>query len=226
MAWIRLDTDFFTNDEICDLSVAARYAVLGTLSYIKAHGTQGIVKATAKQIARASELSLNAVEDALKCSMFQVEGKMIQVVNWQRFQVDPTNATRQAGYRERNKDVTEVTVTDRYDRYVTGVTTTGQDRTGQDMTKEKIDKKEKFKPPTIEEVTAYFTEKNLHQVTPEYFFDFYESKNWMIGTNKMTKWKSAANRTKTWGKKTCDEDLIAGAIKIREERERRNAQTG
>ena len=94
------------------------------------------------------------------------------------------------------------------------------------IVKEKIDKKEKFKPPTIEEVTAYFTEKNLHQVTPEYFFDFYESKNWMVGKNKMSNWKSAANRTKTWGKKTCDEDLIAGAIKIREERERRNAQTG
>jgi len=94
------------------------------------------------------------------------------------------------------------------------------------IVKEKIDKKEKFIPPTIEEVTSYFTEKNLRQVTPEYFFDFYESKNWMVGKNKMSNWKSAANRTKTWEKKTCDEDLIAGAIKIREERERRNAQTG
>lgn len=111
MAWIRLDTDFFTNDEICDMSVPGRYAVLGTLSYIKAHGGLGKVKATALQIARSSELSVNSVEEALTCKMFKVEGKLIQVVKWQDFQIDPTNADRQAAYRERQKDDDKVTVT-------------------------------------------------------------------------------------------------------------------
>ena len=52
----------------------------------------------------------------------------------------------------------------------------------------------RFVPPTIEEVRAYCQERN-NNVDPETFVDFYESKNWMIGKNKMKDWKAAV---RTW----------------------------
>lgn len=47
-----------------------------------------------------------------------------------------------------------------------------------------------FKPPTVEEVAAYVKEKG-YSVDAEQFVAFYESKGWMVGKNKMQKWKSA-----------------------------------
>lgn len=53
--------------------------------------------------------------------------------------------------------------------------------------------KKRFIPPTIEEVDAYCLEKNLEYLDPISFVEFYESKNWMVGKNKMTNWHSAAS---------------------------------
>ena len=47
-----------------------------------------------------------------------------------------------------------------------------------------------FKPPTVEQINDYIREKTYH-VDPERFYHFYESKNWMVGKNKMKNWKSA-----------------------------------
>lgn len=52
----------------------------------------------------------------------------------------------------------------------------------------------RFVIPTLQEIKDYCAErKNL--IDPEQFFDFYTSKNWMIGKNKMKCWKSAV---RTW----------------------------
>lgn len=56
----------------------------------------------------------------------------------------------------------------------------------------KVDKK--FKPPTLKEVQDY-VDKNNYQVDPEDFINFYTSKDWMIGKNKMKDWKAAI---RTW----------------------------
>lgn len=49
-----------------------------------------------------------------------------------------------------------------------------------------------FKKPKVIEVVEYFREKG-HESEAEIFYDFYESKGWMVGKNKMKSWKSAAN---------------------------------
>ena len=51
-----------------------------------------------------------------------------------------------------------------------------------------------FTPPTLEEVIAYCNERN-NGIDPESFIDFYESKGWMVGKNKMKDWKAAI---RTW----------------------------
>ena len=47
-----------------------------------------------------------------------------------------------------------------------------------------------FKPPTLEEVRSYCDERR-NGVDAQKFMDFYESKGWFIGKNKMTVWKAA-----------------------------------
>lgn len=51
-------------------------------------------------------------------------------------------------------------------------------------------KRNVFVKPTLEEIEAYCKERN-NQVDAQTFFDFYESKNWMIGKNKMKDFKAA-----------------------------------
>lgn len=53
-----------------------------------------------------------------------------------------------------------------------------------------------FIPPTLDEVIAYCNERN-NGIDPESFIDFYESKGWMVGKNKMKDWKAAV---RTWEK--------------------------
>jgi len=67
-----------------------------------------------------------------------------------------------------------------------------------DNKKNKSKKESRFIPPTIEEIRTYATEKGYEFVDAEMFWNFYESKNWMVGKNKMSKWRSAvANWNKT-----------------------------
>ena len=59
----------------------------------------------------------------------------------------------------------------------------------------------RFEPPTLDEVRKYCKERNKG-VDPVKWWNFYNSKGWMIGKNKMVQWKSAMA---TWEK---DESAI------------------
>ena len=52
----------------------------------------------------------------------------------------------------------------------------------------------RFTPPTLEEVSDYCQERN-NGVDPQKFIDFYSSKGWMVGKNKMKDWKASV---RTW----------------------------
>lgn len=58
-----------------------------------------------------------------------------------------------------------------------------------------------FKKPTLEEVQDYCNERN-NGVDAQRFIDFYESKGWMVGKNKMKDWKACV---RTWEKKNNQE---------------------
>lgn len=64
------------------------------------------------------------------------------------------------------------------------------------LEKENEPKKKKFIPPTIEEVRAYCLEKG-YDIDAEHFINFYESKGWYVGKNKMVSWKACVG---TWVK--------------------------
>jgi len=84
---------------------------------------------------------------------------------------------------------------------LTNESTTNQPTSNQQVTTNKNDNKEKndnntFKPPTADDVKSYCLERN-NFVNAETFIDFYESKGWMVGKNKMKDWKACV---RTWEK--------------------------
>lgn len=54
--------------------------------------------------------------------------------------------------------------------------------------------KRKFDKPAIEQIKEYCIERN-NGINAEAFYDFYESKNWYVGKNKMVDWKACV---RTW----------------------------
>lgn len=56
------------------------------------------------------------------------------------------------------------------------------------------EKAKRFIPPSVEEVEQYCIERS-NNIDAQSFIDFYESKGWMIGKNKMKDWKAAV---RTW----------------------------
>ena len=52
------------------------------------------------------------------------------------------------------------------------------------------EKKKRFAPPTLEEVTAYCKERG-NGVDPQHFFDYYTANGWKVGKNPMKDWKAA-----------------------------------
>ena len=62
--------------------------------------------------------------------------------------------------------------------------------------KEKVTKKPtgKFTPPTINDIQEYCKERK-NKVNAEKFYNFYQAKGWMVGSNKMKDWQAAV---RTW----------------------------
>lgn len=63
--------------------------------------------------------------------------------------------------------------------------------------------KKRFKKPTVEEIEEYCKERS-NGINAQSFIDFYESKDWMIGKNKMKDWKAAI---RTWERKRSNSNI-------------------
>lgn len=83
------------------------------------------------------------------------------------------------------------------------------------LDKDSIEKEKKtakrFTPPTLDEIKAYCQERK-NGINPETFYDFYQSKGWMVGKDKMKDWKAAVrtweNRNKTSNDKPKNADKL------------------
>ena len=61
-----------------------------------------------------------------------------------------------------------------------------------------------FAPPTQPEVHEYMKERGLSEIAESHsFVDFYESKGWMVGKNKMKSWQAAV---RNWIKRKGDDN--------------------
>jgi hypothetical protein len=99
----------------------------------------------------------------------------------------------------------------------------GKVRLGKDSEEETAGKPPSriFKKPTTEEIQAYCLERK-NSVDPSRFFDYYESKGWLVGRTKMKDWKASV---RTWERNdlnsTPQEDPGRAERMAREAQERR-----
>lgn len=111
-----------------------------------------------------------------------------------------TGKVRQRIFREKHREEPKSNAVSNAlcNAYVTGADKIRLDKIREDKTK----KSYAFLPPSIDEVKAYVdTRKN--KIDPSKFVNFYESKGWMVGKNKMKNWKAAV---RTW--ETSDEPTV------------------
>lgn len=152
-----------------------------------------------------------AINTFLKFQMIEIVDDVIFVSNWEKHQniegldrIREQTRKRVANHRERKKNECNVTVT----LPVTQCNAIDKD-IDKDIDKRKevskdTSKRKNFIPPTVDEVTAYCQERENY-VDPEKFIDFYASKGWMVGSNKMKDWKAAV---RTWEKKDKERGFV------------------
>jgi len=103
---------------------------------------------------------------------------LVKVNNWDKYQADNT----------------------RDNTWITGK----QQTNNKQITTNKNDKNDKnekkssrFTPPSLSDVSEYITQQG-YTVDPNNWYDFYSSKGWLIGKNKMKDWKAAV---RTWARR-------------------------
>lgn len=70
------------------------------------------------------------------------------------------------------------------------------------------EKDKRFYPPTLDEVKQYCEERK-NNIDPMAFIDFYSSKGWMIGKNRMKDWKAAV---RTWERKRKEKSQAESSV--------------
>lgn len=177
---------------------------------------RGSFATSIKRLAEETNLSEKTVRNWLKkfenAGQISVKGAnkftLITVINYAKYQDMPIEKgeqiTEQITDQVTEQSTEQITnqsteqVTDQVTDNRTNKPYINNKKKEKDITNVISSKKEKkgFVPPTVEEVQAYCDERH-NFVDPEAFVAFYESKNWMIGKNKMSNWKKAVI---TWEK--------------------------
>lgn len=115
--------------------------------------------------------------------------RLITILNWNDYQGSEQRIEQQVN----NKRTTT-------EQQVNTYKNVKKEKNDKNINKEKENPKAKsirFVPPSLEEVEAYCKSRN-NKVDAGRFIDFYESKGWMVGKNKMKDWKASV---RTWEKR-------------------------
>ena len=71
--------------------------------------------------------------------------------------------------------------------------------------------KRKFVKPTIDELSAYAEEIQYYSFDPQGFYDYYESKGWMVGKNHMKDWKATV---RNWKRNDSKNQMMKGEARL------------
>lgn len=128
------------------------------------------------------------------CKLYEVSRGSVQ--NWLRLLEKSGYISREVIYKKGSKEILSRSIKLKDNPSVNNCTDNINNKlyTNNNIT---YSNKARFKKPTIEEVKNYCNERN-NNIDPEAFIDFYKSKNWYIGKNKMKDWKAAV---RTWEKR-------------------------
>jgi len=128
------------------------------------------------------------------CKLYEVSRSSIQ--NWLRLLEKNNYITRDVKYKQGSREI-ESRCIKLVDNPMLKIST---DNTNINITNTNLtdsNRKALFKKPSLDDVKNYCILRN-NNIDAEAFIDFYSSKNWMIGKNKMKDWKAAI---RTWEKR-------------------------
>ena len=211
--WIKLTTDMFENRKIKYLrrlpegdSIVLIWVMLLTMAGRCNAGGMIFLTENIPYDSKMLADELGFEENTVKLAIQSLERlgmisstNYLQITNWEEYQniegmerVREQNRLRKQAQRDREKALLR-------DGHVTVTESHATEK------EEEIRKKNKnniFTPPTVSEVKAYCQIRN-NGINPEAFVDYYESKGWMIGKNKMKDWKAAV---RTWEQRATPEE--------------------
>ena len=208
--WLKLYDDFFTSKRIKKLrSVAGgdTYTIIYLKMQLKSLKTEGFLYFDGVMSDFAEELALDideSVEDVKVTINYLMSVGLLETNDGEEYKLpfldncigsETAHTQRQRDYIKRKKERELLEKASQNDADVTQMLQVSDVEIEKEI---EIDKSKsnsnRFTPPTIEEVKAYCQERN-NTVDPETFINFYESKGWYVGKNKMKDWKAAV---RTW----------------------------
>ncbi len=211
--WIKLKTDFFNQDTIDFLlsqKNGCEYIVLYQMLCLQTANNNGematrvgemIIPYDVNKIVRETKyFDFDTVTIALSLFkqlglIYEEEDKILRISNFKEMIGSETKwAEKKRLYRERQKQglLEDNVLEENRDKSIEIELDINKEK---DISKD-ISKKKIFTKPTIEEIENYCKERN-NNVNAETFYDFYESKDWYVGKNKMKDWKACV---RTWEK--------------------------
>ena len=225
--WIKITTDIFDDEKIKIIdTLPARdeilviwFKLLSLAGKVNQNGLlfmNSRIAYTPEMLAAIFNREISIIKLSLKTfqsfGMITVEdNEVIAIANWEKHQnidgmdkIREQNKIRQQKYREKQLQLTDSNVTDNVTVTLSNAIDKDKDK-DKDKEEDKVSPKTKrFAPPTLEQVKEYCLERN-NKVDSEKFIDFYESKGWMVGKNKMKSWKASV---RTWEKDNKNVQLI------------------
>lgn len=220
--WLKLKSDFFDSKRIKKLRAMAggdTYLVIYLKMQLKALKTDGVLEFTGIEEQFADELALDLDERPddvrvtllylLQYGLCECSDNVHYVLPWvaENTGSEAGSAKRVREFRERqalqcNAPVTQVKRIGNVEKEKEIDTEIDKDNT----------RVGRFKPPSLEEVKAYCEERQ-NGIDPQTFIDFYTSKDWMIGKNRMSDWRAAV---RTWERNRTEKRKSNPALKYKQ----------
>lgn len=208
--WLKLYDDFFTSKRIKKLrSIAGgdTYTIIYLKMQLKALKTEGYLYFDGVMSDFAEELALDideSAEDVKVTINYLMSVGLLETNDGEEYKLpfldncigsETAHTQRQRDYIKRKKERELLTQTSQNDADVTQMLQVGDVEIEKEIEID-IEKNnnKRFTPPTVEEVREYCLERN-NTVDPETFINFYESKGWFVGKNKMKDWRACV---RTW----------------------------
>lgn len=202
--WLKLDKDFLKNPQMRIIKTMPNgkdYIIFYLALMLESIETVGHLRFTslipynADMLATITDTNPDIVKMAIKCfcelGLMQIfdDGTifMTEVPNMTGKESDSAERVRE--HRQRLKEIKLLQCNTEVTKCNDNIYINKDKEINKDIYKDK-EKTKKFIIPTIEEIEAYCIERN-NTIDASQFFDYYTSKGWMIGKNKMKDWKAA-----------------------------------
>ncbi len=207
--WLKLKNDFFNQREVKKLRRVAggdTYTIIYLKMQLLSIKNDGIITFERTEEHLDEQLSLELDEDLENVRMtlsFLHSNGLIEPISEDDFLLnkvpeligsESNSAERVRAHRERLKEQKALQCNAQVTKSNTEIELEKEKELEKDNKKSVGEKRKRFTPPTPDQVKSYCSERG-NNVDANRFVDYYTSKGWMIGKNKMKDWKAAV---RTW----------------------------